>query len=89
MLPTCAICSHILLACCVPCVQFRLFLLCCRIQYKFDKLTISIGGLRLTLPPVGGGWTEAVFCDDELRVMQNSRGDTLVLQRLPGEGMLS
>lgn len=41
-----------------------------------------MGGLQLTLPPVGGGWTEAVFCDGELRVMENSRGDTLVLRRL-------
>lgn len=90
MLPAYAICSTHVLSCMLrpEAQQHMLYSLCCRIQYKFDKLTISIGGLQLTLPPVGGGWTEAVFCDDELRVMQNSRGDTLVLQRLSGKGTL-
>ncbi len=43
---------------------------------------MHVGGLQLTLPPVGGGWTEAVFLEGGLRVMQNSRGDTLILERL-------
>jgi hypothetical protein len=42
-----------------------------------------VGGLQVALPPVGGGWTEAVYQDEEgLRVMENSRGDTLILERL-------
>jgi hypothetical protein len=53
-----------------------------RIRYKFDQLTVHVGGLQLALPPVGGGWTEAAFLEGGLRVMQNSRGDTLILERL-------
>lgn len=45
---------------------------------------MTVLGLTLPLPPVGGGWTECVAFDARLgvRVMQNSRGDTLILLRV-------
>lgn len=58
--------------------------LCCRIYYSFDKLQLRVLGLQLPLPVFfkGGGWTDCVLLlDDNLRVMENSRRDTLVLQR--------
>lgn len=62
-------------------------LLCvlCRIYYSFDSLAVKILQLHLPLPVFfkGGGWTDCVLLLDEgsLRVMENSRRDTLVLQR--------
>jgi hypothetical protein len=60
-------------------------MLCCRIYYSFDRLQISVLGLNLPLPVFfkGGGWTDCVLLLDgaALRVMENSRRDTLVLQR--------
>ncbi|KAF8070911.1 hypothetical protein HT031_000992 [Scenedesmus sp. PABB004] len=56
-----------------------------RIAYSFDALRVGVGPLRLALPAVirGGGWTDVVVLDDGgLRVMENSRRDTLVLQRV-------
>lgn len=59
---------------------------CCRIYYSFDQLRLRLLGLQLPLPVVfkGGGWTDCVLLldDDKLRVMENSRRDTLVLERV-------
>lgn len=57
----------------------------CRLLYAASaNLTVELVGGRLRLPfgPPGGSWTEAVYADDALRVMRNSRGDTLVLERI-------
>ncbi len=66
-----------------------------RIAYGFDRLRFTLGGadgLALPLPvPAAaraGGWTSlaalALLRDGSaLRVMVNSRGDTLILQRSP------
>lgn len=58
--------------------------LCCRIYYSFDKLLLRLLGLQLSLPLFikGGGWTDCVVLQQDVRVMENSRRDTLVLQRL-------
>jgi hypothetical protein len=59
----------------------------CRIYYSFDQLRLRVLQLWLPLPVVfkGGGWTDCVLLladgDADVRVMENSRGDTLVLQR--------
>lgn len=58
----------------------------CRIYYSFDTLLLRLLQLQLPLPVFfkGGGWTDCVLLLDDgdttLRVMENSRGDTLVLQ---------
>jgi hypothetical protein len=57
-----------------------------RIFYSFDQLRLGLLGLQLPLPVFfkGGGWTDCVLLldDDILRVMENSRRDTLVLERV-------
>mmetsp|Transcript_31766 Transcript_31766/g.80310 ORF Transcript_31766/g.80310 Transcript_31766/m.80310 type:complete len:250 (-) Transcript_31766:60-809(-) len=55
-----------------------------RLEYAFDGAALQVGGLRLRFQPRGGGWTEAVFCDDSVRVMRNSLGDTLIFTREAG-----
>jgi len=56
-----------------------------RLAYAFRSFAVVLGGgdgfIRLPLPVMGSGWTKATFLDADLRVMQNSRGDTLVLTR--------
>jgi hypothetical protein len=63
---------------------FAVLLYCFRIYYSFDKLLLGLPGLQLSLPLFikGGGWTDCVAEQQDVRVMENSRRDTLVLQRL-------
>jgi hypothetical protein len=59
-----------------------------RVAYAFDELTVTLFSLPpLSLPPRGGGWSEAVYADGGCRVMRNSRGDTLVLTRETDAGV--
>ncbi|GAX74413.1 hypothetical protein CEUSTIGMA_g1861.t1 [Chlamydomonas eustigma] len=58
-----------------------------KISYSFDEVIIEFSGLwRLSVPlrskRGGGRWTEAIFVDDELRVMRNSLGDTLLFRNV-------
>ena len=58
-----------------------------RVSYRFDRLTLQVWGRSLQLAlAFGGVWSECVCLDEQrgVRVMQNSRGDTLVLQRCGG-----
>jgi hypothetical protein len=61
----------------------------CRLYYSFDELmlVLRLVGLHLPLPLIfkGGGWTDCVLTIDGIRVMKNSRNDTLILQRLGDE----
>ena len=52
-----------------------------RVLYKFDSGRIEVGPLSLSFTPPGGGWSDSTFCDDNFRVVRNSRGDTLVFTR--------
>lgn len=56
----------------------------CRIEYRFDAILVGLWGLTLPLPSAfvrGGGWTEAVYIDSDVRVMANSQGDTLLFTK--------
>lgn len=56
----------------------------CRIEYQFDAVLVGLGGLTISLPSAfvrGGGWTEAVYIDADMRVMANSQGDTLLFTK--------
>ncbi|KAK3248002.1 hypothetical protein CYMTET_42518, partial [Cymbomonas tetramitiformis] len=50
-----------------------------RIAYFFDWFALKIGKFELKVPlkKGPGGWTEATYCDDDMRIMRNSRGDLL------------
>ena len=56
-----------------------------RLAYSFRSFALVLGkrdgSARVPLPVMGAGWTEATYLDADLRVMQNSRGDTLILTR--------
>lgn len=48
---------------------------------------LGLLGIQLKLPLFikGGGWTDCVYSDErtDVRIMKNSRQDTLILSRLP------
>jgi len=52
-----------------------------RIEYEFSSFVLTVLGAELSITPRGKGWSESVYVDDELRVVRNSRGDLLVLER--------
>ena len=50
-----------------------------RTQFKFTTATLDLAKFgSYNLPPVGQGWFDTVYLDDELRVDLNSRNDILV-----------
>ena len=49
-----------------------------RTEFTFESATLDLQWLRIPLPPVGSGWFDTVFLDDELRIDRNSRNDILI-----------
>ena len=53
-----------------------------RSEFKFTQAQVSLsffnGGKPLSLPPIGSGWFDTIYLDDDLRCDYNSRGDILV-----------
>eukprot|EP00775_Hariotina_reticulata_P006209 gene6209-6445_t len=58
-----------------------------RLYYSFDELQLRFAGLHVSLPLFfkGGGWTDCVVGMDGVRVMKNSKNDTLILIKLDHE----
>ena len=53
-----------------------------RFRFSFDSCAVRWRSLELPLPPVGRGWGELLYLDDELRVQRDVRGDLLVATRV-------
>jgi hypothetical protein len=53
-----------------------------RVRFAFTSASIRFGDFfRVPIPPVGEGWFENVYVDEDIRVSRDSRGDTLVCVR--------
>jgi hypothetical protein len=52
-----------------------------RFNFAFDSCSLKWRGFTLPLPPVGRGWGDLCFLDDDLRVQRDSRGDILIARR--------
>lgn len=52
-----------------------------RFNFSFERCTLCWRGIELPLPPVGRGWGELLYIDEELRVQRDVRGALLVAQR--------
>ncbi|KAL1503473.1 hypothetical protein AB1Y20_011957 [Prymnesium parvum] len=52
-----------------------------RVNFKFKSCSARWTSFEVPLPPVGTGWFEVVYLDDELRVAKDSRGDLQVCRR--------
>jgi len=52
-----------------------------RVDFAFKGAKIRFGDFALPLPPVGQGWFDCVYLDDELRIVRDSRDDALIAMR--------
>ncbi|GBF91057.1 delta tubulin [Raphidocelis subcapitata] len=52
-----------------------------RLGFKFGAAKVKLPKRDFGLPPFGQGWFDTVYVDDRLRVAQDIRGDTLVVER--------
>ncbi|CAM6120522.1 unnamed protein product [Calypogeia fissa] len=52
-----------------------------RVNFKFTRASLRVGGWRIPFPPFGQGWFESVYLDDKIRVARDIRGDYLVVDR--------
>ncbi|KAI8475856.1 MAG: plastid lipid associated protein [Monoraphidium minutum] len=52
-----------------------------RTTFKFGSAKLKLPSRDLGLPPFGQGWFDTVYVDDNIRVAQDIRGDTLVVAR--------
>ena len=53
-----------------------------RVNFAFESCDVRWRSVTLPLPPVGKGWGEVVYLDDDFRIQQDVRGDLLVATRL-------
>lgn len=50
-----------------------------RTDFEFESATLDLGQWgSYQLPPIGKGWFDTIFLDDDLRVDVNSRDDILI-----------
>ncbi|EOD31548.1 hypothetical protein EMIHUDRAFT_252286 [Emiliania huxleyi CCMP1516] len=52
-----------------------------RVNFVFQSCAARWRALELPLPPVGSGWFDVLYVDEELRVCRDSRGDLQVCAR--------
>ena len=55
-----------------------------RVAFRFESWGLKYKSLSVPLPPVGAGYFEVLYIDDELRVCKDSRGDLQVCTRGKG-----
>lgn len=49
-----------------------------RTNFEFESATIDLQWFKFTIPPVGKGWFDTLYLDEDLRVDVNSRNDILI-----------
>lgn len=49
-----------------------------RTNFVFSSATIDFGLFKVSIPPIGKGWFDTVYLDDNLRVDVNVRNDILI-----------
>ena len=54
-----------------------------RFNFAFEKCTLRWRSFEVPLPPVGRGWGELLYLDDEMRIQRDVRGDLLVATKVP------
>ncbi|KAL3770738.1 hypothetical protein ACHAW5_001455 [Stephanodiscus triporus] len=53
-----------------------------RFNFVFDECTLRWREISVPLPPVGRGWGELLYLDEEMRIQRDIRGDLLVATRV-------
>ena len=49
-----------------------------RFDFAFDSCALVWRGVSVPLPPVGKGWGDLLYLDEDLRVQCDVRGDLLI-----------
>ena len=49
-----------------------------RFNFAFSSCSLRWRGYDIPLPPVGKGWGDLLYLDDDLRVQRDVRGDLLI-----------
>lgn len=49
-----------------------------RTNFQFQSATLELGKFKLSIPPIGKGWFDTIYLDEDLRVDVNSRDDILI-----------
>ena len=57
-----------------------------RFTFAFNECAVRYRQIELPLPPVGRGWGELLYLDDEFRVQRDVRGDLLIATRVAAGG---
>jgi len=53
-----------------------------RFNIKFQEAILRWKGFTLNLPPVGSGWGELLYLDEDIRLQKDIRGDLILAQRV-------
>lgn len=53
-----------------------------RVAFEFQDATAVVWGKEINLPPVGAGWFDTMFCNQNLRLSRDVRGDYSVFRRI-------
>jgi hypothetical protein len=53
-----------------------------RIAFEFKNAVVRGWGKELSLPPIGAGWFDTMYCDSDYRLSQDSRGDWSIFRRI-------
>ena len=56
-----------------------------RFNFAFEACSVRWRGVEVPLPPVGRGWGELLYLDEEMRIQRDVRGDLLVATRVATE----
>ena len=52
-----------------------------RVGFRFESCAVKWRKLQLPLPPVGSGWFDVTYLDNELRLCKDVRGDLQICTR--------
>ena len=53
-----------------------------RVAFEFTGATAIVWDKEINLPPIGAGWFDTMFCNDEYRLSNDSRQDWSVFRRI-------
>ena len=53
-----------------------------RFNFAFGDCSLTWRSLRVPLPPIGKGWGELLYLDEEMRIQRDIRGDMIVATRV-------
>lgn len=51
-----------------------------RTNFAFDSATLDLQWIKIPFPPIGKGYFDTIYLDDDLRIDTNSRNDILICQ---------